>query len=166
MRLFDAVITPAVLYGTSTWALTQSMERKLKTVRRRMLRYVFRIHRRRGPAPALDLEDWVDFVRNAAEKVDAISERMGMESWVILHRRRKWQFAGKLARQCDSRWSQQVVHWKPNFGFGRSAGAPKTRWADQLDKFAGGDWPTLAQDPHEWDAIEDVFASWDFSRHG
>jgi hypothetical protein len=161
-RLFDAVVMPAVLYGASTWALTQKMERKLKTVRRRMLRYVFRIHRRRGPGPDFELEDWVTFVKNTAAKVDAISDSMGMTSWVVLHRRHKWQFAGKLARKCDNRWSQQVVNWQPNFGMGRSAGAPKTRWADQLEKFAGGEWMTLAQHTEEWDTAEDVFANWDF----
>ena len=41
VKLFDAVVSPAVLYGSSAWALTQSMEISLKTVRRRMLRYVF-----------------------------------------------------------------------------------------------------------------------------
>jgi len=164
VKLFDAVVTPAVLYGSSTWALTQSMEKHLKTARRRMLRYVFRIHRQRGPAPDFELEDWVGFVRNAAQKVDKIADSMGMESWIRLHRLRKWHFAGKLARQCDHRWSQQVVSWRPNEGFGRSAGAPKTRWADQLEKFAGGDWMTLAQDPAAWSAAGDVFISWDFSR--
>ena len=127
---------------------------------------MFCIHRRRGLAPAIELETWVDFVKHAAEKVDAISDQMGMESWLVLHRRRKWQFAGSLVRQRDSRWSQQVVHWTPNLGFRRSAGAPKTRWADQLEKFAGGDWLTFAQEPYEWDAIEDVHASWDFSKRG
>ena len=97
-------------------------------------------------------------------KVDTIADSMGMDSWLMLHRRRKWHFAGKLARKCDDRWSQQAVNWRPNFGFGRSAGAPKTRWADQLEKFAGGDWMALAQDPEAWSAAGDVFASWDFSR--
>ena len=44
-KLFESVVTPAVLYGSSTWALTLDMEKQLQIARRRMLRYVFRIHR-------------------------------------------------------------------------------------------------------------------------
>ena len=32
-KLFESVVTPAVLYGSSTWALTRSMKKSLKTVR-------------------------------------------------------------------------------------------------------------------------------------
>ena len=38
LRLFDAVVTPVVLYACSTWALKKSREKKLHTEWRRMLR--------------------------------------------------------------------------------------------------------------------------------
>ena len=34
----------------------------------------------------------------------------------------------------------------------------------EKEKFAGGDWMTLAQDAEEWDAAGDVFVSWTFDR--
>ena len=40
LRLFDAVITPAVLYGAETWTLTKELERALRTAQRRMLRAI------------------------------------------------------------------------------------------------------------------------------
>ena len=40
-RLFDATVTPTLLYGCAAWALTGNLERDLKVQRRRMLRYVF-----------------------------------------------------------------------------------------------------------------------------
>ena len=55
-RLFEAVVTPAVLYGSATWALTQKQETKLTTVRRRMLRFVFRVFR---PKQDGQLQDWI-----------------------------------------------------------------------------------------------------------
>ena len=45
-RLFDATITPTLLYGCVAWALTGQMEKALNVQRRRMLRYVFRLHHR------------------------------------------------------------------------------------------------------------------------
>ena len=158
IRLFDTVVTPSVLYASSTWALTQSQESQLTTTRRRMLRYIFRVHRKGD-------EDWVTFVQRAAHKVDSISANHGMENWIQLYRKKKWKFAGHLARTADNRWSKLAVMWLPNNGRGRSRGAPCTRWSDQLQIFAGGAWMTNASDnADQWDASADVFASWDFSR--
>ena len=123
-----------------------------------MLRYVFRIHRQRSFGRER-LEDWVQFVQNAAHRVDSIAETGGMENWVISARRRKWRFAGVVARQTDGRWSQRLVEWRPFQGHGRSRGHPKTRWADSLEKFAGGDWMTLARDKDTWDAYEHPYGS-------
>ena len=86
VRLFESVVTPTVLYGSSTWALRKDMERQLRVARRRMLRYVFRVHRQKD-------ENWVDFIRRAAHHVDSLAEDSGMEDWVRMHRRQKWRFA-------------------------------------------------------------------------
>ena len=160
IRLFDAVVTPAVLYGSAAWALTQSMEQKLTTTRRRMLRYVFRLHRGFAPDSDDQLEGWVDFVRRTAHRVDTISQTHCMQDWIISYRRRKWRFAGKIARCQDKRWSHLIVSWLPNSGLGRGRGAPKTRWSDQLVKFAGSDWMQVAADEQVWQASEDIFAAW------
>ena len=161
VRLFESTVTPTVLYASATWALTQCMERKLITARRRMLRYVFRIHRKRQDQDN-ELENWVQFVQNSAHSVDRISETHGLKCWVHTYRLRKWQFAGQLARQQDHRWSRQILEWKPNGGLGRSQGAPKTRWEDQIVNLAGGSWMQLATDENLWAEAGDVFANRDF----
>ena len=58
------------------------MERKLRTVRRRMLRYVFRIHRKKD-------QEWVEYMRTSAALVETMAARLDMTDWVHLHRRRK-----------------------------------------------------------------------------
>ena len=126
-----------------------------------MLRYVFRLHRKRLQ-PSGELEDWVQYVQNSAQRVDQLCQRLEMIGWIETYRIRKWRFAGELARKQDSRWSQQAVQWRPNGGVGRSAGAPPTRWEDQLLQFAGGDWMAKAQDAESWAVSEDVFATWNF----
>ena len=115
-----------------------------------MLRYVFRVHRKRG-------EEWVDFAMRSAHTVDAIAESEGMSDWVCLQRRMKWRLAGKLANSEDGRWSRKILDWRPrNYGL-RFLGKPKTRWTDQIEAFAGGDWMLLAVATEKWRIYEDVF---------
>ena len=161
VKLFESTVMPTVLYSSATWALTQVMERKLITARRRMLRYVFRIHRRRQDQDG-ELKIWVEFVQNSAHNVDRIAKIHCLNTWTHTYRARKWRFAGQLARQCDHRWSKQILDWKPNGGIGRSQGAPRTRWQDQIVKLAGGEWQELALDENLRAEAEDVFTSRDF----
>ena len=96
-KLFDAVVTPTVLYGSAAWGLTQALEKKLVTVRRRMLRYVFRVHRKKVE-DGDELEDWVQYLQSSAHRVDELCLSLGMTGWVEAYRIRKWRFAGVLAR--------------------------------------------------------------------
>jgi len=116
-----------------------------------MLRYVFRWHKKKD-------QDWVAYMQESADRVATMSAQLDMIDWVEHYRRRKWRLAGSLARCGDARWSRQILEFKPNCGHGRSAGRPKTRWSDQLEAFAGGDWLALATDADRWEAAEDVFA--------
>ena len=127
-----------MLYWCSTWALKKGDERKLLTTWRRMLRYVFRIHRRRALGSQGAPEDWIDFVRRSAHSVDALATRLGMENWQCLSRRKKWRFAGRVACLEDGRWTKKILDWTPSYGLGRSRQRPKTRWIDPLVKYAGG----------------------------
>ena len=100
-------------------------------------------------------------MRNVAHRTEAIAESNGMENWASLARRRKWQFAGALARQIDGRWSQKLAEWWPAQGQ-RSQGRPKTRWADSIEKFAGGYWMSIARDEAQWKAYVEAYI--DFER--
>jgi hypothetical protein len=155
-KLFEACVTPTAVYGCAVWAMTKKMCQTLDTVRRKMLRYVFRIHRRRaGP----DVETWVEYMQRSAKQVDELSAKLGMDTWTTIYRRRKWTFAGKTARRTDHRWSQRILEWKPNFGHGRSRGRPKTRWTDDLEAYAGGAWAEVALNTDLWTCLEDGFVN-------
>ena len=157
VRLLNSVVTPVVLYGCSTWALTSSMERRLQTAWRRILRYVFRIHRRKSVGADGAAEGWVDFVRRSAHTVDAQAKLHGIEPWVQRSRRIKWRFAGHLARQTDGRWSTKLLEQRPSTGHGRCQGRPRTRWADQIEALAGGNWIQIASDTTQWASLEEGF---------
>ena len=75
IRLFEAVVTATVLYGCSAWALTSRMCETLKIARRKMLRYVFRLHWRKCEGNA---GDWVSYMRRSAKQVVELSEKVEM----------------------------------------------------------------------------------------
>ena len=45
LRLFEAVVTPSVLYGCSTWTMTKDGESRLKAAQRQMLRRIVKVAR-------------------------------------------------------------------------------------------------------------------------
>ena len=118
-----------------------------------MLRYVFRLHRRRnGPAP----ETWVEYVKRATNQLEHLANNFGLDDWVRQYRRRKYRFAGQVARHTDGRWTGAVVQWTPTSGRGRDRGRPYTRWSDDLARFAG-DWAQEALDAQAWADAEEGF---------
>ena len=161
VRLFQAVVTPVVLYASATWALRQDVEKQLRTAWRRMLRYVFRIFRQKSTTHDGEQETWVEYIQGAARKVHTLAQRYGVEEWTRTHRRKKWSLAGRLARANDRRWSQQILSWKPNYGVGRHQGRPFTRWSDHLERYAGGNWQQIAEDVGLWAILEEGFLECD-----
>ena len=77
VRLFEAMVSPAVLYGSATWALTLSQERELLTAWRKMLRFVFRLHRRQQG----NSEDWGDYLQRTSREVSRLAEAAKITSW-------------------------------------------------------------------------------------
>jgi len=145
IRYFDAAITATVLYGCCTWALTRAMIRELDVARRKMLRYVLRIFRRRSKqtTDVVYEEEWADYLKRAARTIEKYDDAYGLETWSHTFKRRKWNFAGRLARANDQRWSHLILDWVPD-GANRSVGRPLTRWEDDLVSYAGGNWMGLA----------------------
>jgi hypothetical protein len=156
LKLFQSVVTPVVLYACSTWALKQTMERKLHTTWRLMLRYIFRIHRRGATNSDSGPEPWIDFVQRAARVVEDLAARYDLESWAHTYRRRKWILASKLANESEERWSLKVLNWRP--ASHRSHQRPHTRWLDKIEQFAGGSWRESAADAVLWHSLEEGFA--------
>ena len=137
-------MTTTVLYGACTWALTKKMSDELDITRRKMLRYVLRIFRKKD-------ESWVDYLHRAARGIERCDKAHGLQSWTDTYRMRKWRFAGQLARHHDSRWSSLMCIWAPST-YRRHVGRPTTRWEDDIVRYAGGGWASLAQDEDAWTA--------------
>ena len=106
------------------------------------------------------LEDWVSWVQRATHIAEAELEKAHVTDWVREQRKRYWEFAGRLARCSDDRWSHAVLNWIPHNGF-RNVGAPRKRWKDDIAKFClqgyNEDWFVLAQDENTWNTLRDSF---------
>ena len=151
LRLFEAVVSTTVLFGSCTWATTKEMLSALDVARRKMLRYVLRIFRRNDGC-----EEWPDYLKRVARTVEHCDSTYKLVPWSYQARARKWKFAGELARRRDRRWSSLIVDWKPTWGY-RSVGRPCVRWLDDIARYAGEDWQTLALDSDAWEAHSSGF---------
>ena len=147
IKLFEASVTPCVLYACSTWTMTAHREQRLITTRRRMLRWMINTPRARE-------EEWVDYIRRATHSSEELAASFGSISWVVTQRERKWRYAGKAALQNDRRWTRRLLGWRPWFRCWprRLVGHPAKRWDDDLSSFAGGDWVNVAAHDETWQA--------------
>ena len=80
------------------------------------------------------LEPWVDYIRRATATAEAQLHKSNIEDWPTTYFRRKWRWAGHIARLADDRWTIQSVLWDPVAG-ARNVGRPRRRWTDALDNY-------------------------------
>ena len=181
--LFDAVVTPTVLYGCETWALKVDQERRLKATQRKMLRMTLGARRRilatseddsSAEAQAEDdeeheiLEPWPDFLKRMAKETDEHLEKSGIPSWMAKWRTKKWRWAQKLYAGNAQKWSQVATSWKPLLhsvnATIRKRARPRKRWEDDIKNAVKTalpeetrSWQELAKDVQRWRQTEEFF---------
>ena len=131
LRLFDAVISPTVLYGLDTAAMTASMLDSLDALQRQMLR---RVVGRNTFVP----DDWAENGRRLKARVEAALALHPVDTWTVqLESRRRRLFLKIICQKCSQLLSL-VYDWNPvsthvlNRGSRprRNVGRPQTRWID------------------------------------
>ena len=139
------------------WTMTREREQKLSVAQRRMLRKICQTRRSAT-------EPWMDWIQRATDEVLKHMATFGLESWVVSQRRRKWRWAGIVARLSDDRWTQRSLLWKPEGGR-RNVGRPWARWTDDIENFIaefegqeGNDWFLIAHDACTWQALESAYS--------
>ena len=98
-RLFEAAVSPVLLYACACWTLSASMEQQLSTNRRKILRTMLCAKRLSG-------ESWVDFIKRSTAIAESKMAELGYSSWTSTYRRRKWRFAARTVSATDGRWSR------------------------------------------------------------
>lgn len=163
LKLFQAVVTPAVLYGLSTLPLTDKQFADLDVVQRRMLRSIVGWRR-------VDGEEWVVTMRRMNSRVSYALCQHPIPNWTKQLRSRKFTLASRLAGQLG--WHFHTTKWLPteqwwhNFSEkpSRKPGRPATRWDDDLNMFAAthldrNSWIDCAASSPEWCALQSLFIS-------
>ena len=127
LKLFESCVTPCVTYACGTWTMTQELFQKLRSTRRRMLRWMLGLARGRD-------EDWVDYMRRATLRSEETASACNCKDWGLLQQHRKCKLAAKCHISIDMRWSKRLLQWKPWFRCWphRRVGRPLKRWLDDF----------------------------------
>ena len=161
LKMFDAVVTPAVLFGSVTLPLTQRQLFRLDSTQRRMLRSII-------GWPRNSAEDWRANMRRMNEKLETTMELHPMQLWTDRLYLRQFRLATSFASKTN-KWPMLAASWSPlddwklNFVTKprRRRGRPSCRWDDRLSNFAEcrlkSSWPEAAKRRQQWVAEEQSF---------
>ena len=102
LKLFDAVVSPAMLFGLATLPLTKGCLQKLGVVQRRMLRSIV------GWVQIHDGLSWRDVMVQMNHKLAIAKTLLPMEGWADRLFRSKFRLAHRIARSPE-RWPAKPV---------------------------------------------------------
>jgi hypothetical protein len=106
-----------------------------------------------------DLEDWVDWIKRATGIAEQKTNKSGVEDWVNEQAKRKFLWAGHVARRDDGRWNEKLLHWWPEGE--RSREHPKRRWSDVFDAYfeeiGRGEWLLYTGNRPSWAELAENF---------
>ena len=139
LKLFDAVVSPAMLFGLATLPLTKGCLEKLGVVQKRMLRSIL------GWVRILDDLSWRDIMVPMNHKLAIAKTLFPMEGWEDRLFRSKFRLAHRIARSPEG-WPAKSVPWNPltnwesNFACKphRKRGRPSTRWDESSSTMTTG----------------------------
>jgi hypothetical protein len=151
-KLFNAVVTPTILYGSEVWTMTLQRQKKLRATQRRMMRQIIQAHRSYDR-----FENYVDWMKAETSRAVKTMHDNNVECWTVLQRRKTWDWAEKLVSTEGERWNQAVITW--HLQGTRTRGRPKCRWHDVMNTFLekttgrahrGNDWQKAASNKRIW----------------
>ena len=105
LRLFDAVVSPTVLFGLAALAMSAKQREQLRVLQRRMLRLVVGWVRHEG-------EDWAITMRRMNGRVDDAQKIHPVRCWCDRLATLQYKLAGSLARKPSS-WALRASSWHP-----------------------------------------------------
>ena len=135
--------------------MTKAREQLLKVAQRRMVRKMVQVARG-SICEDGEKEDWVHYIIRSTRIAEALMGRAGVQDWVEEQRRRKWRWAGHIARLTDRRWTQLSLYWSPHGE--RAVGRPCHKWDTDLIGYLGTSWFRQAENREQWRNLEDGYA--------
>lgn len=136
LRIFNSSVTSVLLYGCTTWRLTQESLRKLQSFTNRCLRQILQIF-------------WPYWVTN-----EQLLELANLNSIENELKKRKWKWIGHTLRKPPHEISRAVMEWNPQGQ--RGPGRPRLTWIRNIKndyEDIGMTWnqvKSLANDRKRW----------------
>jgi hypothetical protein len=157
LKLFEAVVTPTVLFGLSSCPLTKQQVQSIDALQRRMLRSIVGWRR-------VSDEHWSETMRRMRDRVDHALHLFPVKNWSTQFYCRKFRFVNSMVRKPEA-WPAKAICWSPpltNPQARRSRGRPPRRWDDDLIAFAsvqfpGENWYEVANDTPRWLSHEQAY---------
>jgi hypothetical protein len=111
LRLFDSNVKSVLLYGCTTWKMTNSISNKLQVFINRCLRRILKIY-------------WPNTISN-----EELWRRTGQMQIDTLIRKRKYEWIGHLLRKEGSKIAKEALWWNPHTSQKfRKQGRPSQTW--------------------------------------
>ena len=137
-KVFNQCILPVMTYGSETWTLTKSLERKLVSAQRAMERIML----------GVSLRD--------RKRATWIRDQTRVDDIIMCIKKKKWQWAGHVCRRQDRRWTKITTDWEITDAT-RPKGRPMTRWSDEIRKFGGKHWKQKTDDRVNWRQLGEAY---------
>ena len=136
LKLFDAVVTPTILFGLAVLPLSSASLEKIQVTQRKMLRKMVKWVRIQGEA-------WDVTMRRMKMRVASASEKYPVMPWKNRIAKYLWQFILRIKMAPNESWIKQVSNWEPNecddpfnkYFPHRCRGRPSLRWDDTVRSF-------------------------------
>jgi len=126
MKFFDSVVTPTMLFGLHTLALTGVQLSKLDSIQRRMLRSMVGWIR-------IQDESWHDTMSRMKSRVAAALRQQPVETWTRRLAKNQHFFAVRVAH--TNGWVARVVTWNPEMNWHDNfSSTPKCRQGRPLTR--------------------------------
>jgi len=152
LRLFDSIISPAILFGLLTMPLTQSTLTRLDVVQKQMLRSMV------GWVRTPD-EDWRDSMARMRDKENNALGCYHVDNWTKQLAIRQHNFCCEICKQPG--WPRTILAWCPQRNWQNNfrkspkqkLGRPLKKWQDKFGKFCErdfvqfGPWVGAARSP-------------------
>lgn len=137
-KVMNTCLLPSLTYACQTWKFTRKVKNKIISCQRSMERSILKIKKIQRIRHTT--------IRQKTKAIDALSYSQKL----------KWRWAGHVARLSDNRWTAKTTSWRGPLGQ-RKRGRPITRWADDIIKVAGVQWPRAAENREYWSSLEEAF---------
>ena len=107
LKLFDAVITPTILYGLATLPLSSVSLKKIDVVQRKMLRKIVGWVR-------LPNETWETTMHRMKERVQSALQKYPVMQWRKRIAKYLWKYILRIKDVPSEAWIQKSSMWAPN----------------------------------------------------